>query len=130
MAESTVNEISSFFNRSSKRTHELSQVAKELGVSRTRIVKSGKTRWLSRSQSVDVLLQMFAALVSLLHSSTGDLTAHALHTAVTAYTFVGVLCVMADILALLAMLSQTFQTNCIDYSTIEHRLEQRSRCDL
>ena len=56
MAESVVNNISSFFNRSGKHTHELQKVAREMQMSRTKIVKSGKTRWLSRATCVQVLL--------------------------------------------------------------------------
>ena len=62
MAENTVNNISAFLNRSGKRTHQLKELAAELGLSRTRIAKSGKTRWLSRSQCMIVLIQLFYAL--------------------------------------------------------------------
>ena len=52
MAETVVNHISSYFNRSGKRIGDLQAVAKEFDLSRTKIVKSGKTRWLSCSPAL------------------------------------------------------------------------------
>ena len=119
MAENTVNNINAFLNRSGKRTHQLKELAAELGLSRTRIVKSGKTRWLSRSQCMTVLLQLFYALVSLFRSnSADDEVAQALYEAVTAYMFAGVVAGVADLLCLLATLSQSVQRHLLDYSTI------------
>ena len=72
-----------------------------------------------------VLLQLLYALVSLFQScSDGDDTAQALYKAITSYLFVGILASMADLLALLAHLSQTFQQDSLDYSTIAIRLQQ------
>jgi hypothetical protein len=125
MAESVVNNISSFFNRSGKRVHELQRVAKEFGAGRTKIVKSGKTRWLSRAGCVEVLLQLFVPLIQLFQNlSSSDDVAAALHQSASGYLFVGVVCGMADLLALLATLSQSFQHDTIDYSTVQDRLFQ------
>ena len=46
-AEVTVNEISSYFNCSGKRTVALQEVSNQFAIGRTKSVKSGKTRWLS-----------------------------------------------------------------------------------
>ena len=57
--ESVMNEISSYFNRSGKRTARLQQLAKELQIGQTKKVKSGKTRWLSRAGCVSVVVKLF-----------------------------------------------------------------------
>ena len=125
MAEMVVNNISAFFNRSGKRTHELKKLASELQLSRTKIVKSGKTRWLSRGQAVSVIIQLFCALARLLASvREGDETVRALHHSVTTYMFAGVLASVVDILAMLSLLSQSFQQDTLDYTTINQRLSQ------
>ena len=125
VAESLVNQISSYFNRSGKRTQELGAVAKEFQIGRTKIVKSGKTRWLSRSGCVTVLLQLLTVLVTVFVSALeADEVSTALAHAVRDYTFVGVMCVMDDLLALLAMLSQSFQHDTIDYDTVSTRLAE------
>lgn len=125
MAENVVNEISTFFNRSSKRAHNLQEMAKQFDVAQTKIVKSGKTRWLSRGKCVEVLLKLLTVLVTVLGScDKGDLTAEALHAAITSYMFVGVLCGMVDLLGLLNLLSQSFQHDIIDFGRVKDRLDQ------
>ena len=125
MAENVINNISAFFNHSGKRTNELQKISRQFNIGRTKIVKSGKTRWLSRAAVVDVLLQMFAALSQLFMSNAqADDTAAALSKAFTTYMFVGILCGMADLLALLAELSRSYQKDTIDYSTMQTRLLQ------
>lgn len=62
MAENVVNDMSSFFNRSGKRAVELKKVAEEFNIGRTKVVKSGTTRWMSRSSCVTALLQLFIPL--------------------------------------------------------------------
>ena len=88
-------------------------------------MKSGKTRWLSRSTCVRVLLELFIPLTQLLHRlSSSDEVAAALHDSMCTYMFVGVLAGMVDILSLLATLSQSFRRNSIDFTTIQTRLHQ------
>jgi hypothetical protein len=60
--EKTMNENSSYFNRSGKRTSALKALCKEMSVTITKIVKSGKTRWLSRSGCVVALLKLFPVI--------------------------------------------------------------------
>lgn len=77
MAEAVVNNISSFFNRSGKRIVELKSMAYAFDVARTKVVKSGKTRWLSRASCVTVLFQMFVPLYQTFQqlSSSDDVAA-------------------------------------------------------
>ena len=63
-SELTINEISAYFNRSPKVTVALSKLATECKIGRTKIVKSGKTRWLSREGVMVVLLKLFPTPVS------------------------------------------------------------------
>ena len=91
-------------------------------------MKSGKTRWLSRASVVKTLLPMLPALVQVFaqagasDTSSEDIGAAALHTAITSYMFVGVLAGMNDLLGLLTLLSQSFQSDVMDYSKFQKRL--------
>ena len=124
MAEATVNQISSFFNRSGKRVVALKKLAHEFRIGRTKIVKSGTTRWLSRAGCVQVLLMLFPVLARLFAELAGDDdVAAALLVAIHGYTFVGCLAAMNDLLQMLALLSQTFQRDIIDYGTVRERLQ-------
>ena len=61
--ESTLNEISAYFNRSGKRTAALKELAAKFCLGQTKIVKSGKTRWLSRAGCVAVVVKLYYVLV-------------------------------------------------------------------
>ena len=141
--EAIVNNISAYFNRSGtraiviivtcdcdcagKRTVELQQVAGEFDLSRTKIVKSGATRWLSREPEgcVTVLLQLFPALAQLFRSAaSSDDVAQTLYKGITSYMFAGVLVAMVDLLTVLGQLSRRFQADYIDYNTITSSLAE------
>ena len=130
--ESTLNEVSAYFNRSGKRTSKLQALAKELKISQTKIVKSGKTRWLSRAGCVAVVIKLFSALVQVFTTDKNEAdneVAGVLLTSVSTYMFVAVLVAMGDFLPLLSTLSQTFQHDVIDYSTVQARLGE-VRCQI
>ena len=130
--ESTLNEVSAYFNRSGKRTSKFQALAKELKISQTKIVKSGKTRWLSRAGCVAVVIKLFSALVQVFTTDKNEAdneVAGVLLTSVSTYMFVAVLVAMGDFLPLLSTLSQTFQHDVIDYSTVQARLGE-VRCQI
>ena len=108
--EKVVNAISAYFNRSSQRLDHMKEIVHELGMKTTRIVKSGKTRWLSRSQAVTSVFVSFYALVQNLMFSRdeSDLTASVLMDVVTQFGFIAVIAFMKDILFQLFKLSKVF----------------------
>ena len=61
-----MNEVSSYFNRSGKR---LTELCKELCIKLSKIVKSGKTRWLSRAGCVVAMVKVFPAVAAQLPSA-------------------------------------------------------------
>ena len=121
--ERIINEISTYLNVSGKRTHELSKLATQMGLSQKKIVKSGKTRWLSRDRAVASLLVCYAALVSQFGGDTETLNAAIIHQHLTSFSFVSVLVFMSDLLPLLAKLSAKFQADDVDYSQVHRQLE-------
>lgn len=122
-AEVTINEISSYFNRSGKRTVSLKALTAELDISRSKIVKSGKTRWLSRGMAINAICTLFAALVHLF-AADGEAVAQTIHSMIVEYSFASTLCGMKDTLGVMNKLSAAFQADLVDYSTIVARLSQ------
>ena len=70
--ESTLNEVSSHFNRSGKRTTALKELVKKFALGQTKIVKSGKTRWLSRAGYVAVVVKLYHVLVQVFSADTDN----------------------------------------------------------
>lgn len=109
-------------------------MSNQFEISRSKIVKSGKTRWLSRGDVVRVLVQLLPALVqvfrtasasaSTVTSTTTEITAAALLSGITSYMFIGILVGMVDLLALLNLLSKSYQHDVMDFGTVSSRLEQ------
>ena len=124
-AEVTINEVSAYFNRSGKKTVALDELAKEYKISQTKVVKSGKTRWLSREGAVRVMYQMLFILVQLFtkDSKDNDVAASILPM-MTSFMFIATLATMVDLLKLMATLSKSFQFDNTDYATVQSRLHQ------
>jgi hypothetical protein len=124
-SEVTINEVSAYFNRSGKRTVALNDLAQEFKMSRTKIVKSGKTRWLSREGAVKVFFQLFYVLVAVfVKDSAENEVAASIVPMLTSFMFIATIATMADLLKYMATLSKCFQFDTVDYSTVQTRLFQ------
>lgn len=122
--ESPLNEISAYFNRSGKRTAALKELAAKFCLGQTKIVKSGKTRWLSRAGCVAVVVKLYYVLVQTFLEDKDNEVAAALLRSTTTFMVVAVFAAMADFLPMLATLSESFQADVIDYSADQSRLFQ------
>ena len=127
-AEVTINEISAFFNRSGKQTMALAELAKQFEISRTKIVKSGKTRWLSREGAVLVLFQLYIVLCHHLSADQGNDVAIAIYNMLTMYSFLATVAGMLDMLQYLGSLSRSFQSDGMNYSIFCQRLNETRCC--
>ena len=125
--EKVVSMTSSYFNMSSKRSHSLKQVCDELSISRTKVVKSGKTRWLSRSQAVNSIVACFTALVVVFTDDTDSLVAGLILNEMLTFSWVAAILFLSDVLQLLHDLSLLMQTQCVDYEEVEAELEVTKR---
>ena len=124
-AEVTMNEISAYFNRSGKKTVALAQLVTEFDLTQKKIVKSGKTRWLSPAKCVSVLYGLFQVLAELFaRDAIGNEVVASIYNMFVSYTFVATLASMVGLLSLLATLSQSFQSDHTDYATVQQRLQQ------
>ena len=122
-AEVVINEVSAYFNRSGKRTVALKDLADTFKISRTKIVKSGKTRWLSREGAVKVFLQLFIALVAVfVKDSSENEVAAAIVPMLTSFMFIATIATMVDLLQYMAILRKCFQCDTTDYGTVQARL--------
>jgi hypothetical protein len=120
-----MNEISAYFNRSGKKTVALAELATEFELTQKKIVKSGKTRWLSRAKCVSVLYGLFQVLAELFATDAiGNEVVASIYNMLVSYTFVATLASMVGLLSLLATLSQSFQSDHTDYATVQQRLQQ------
>ena len=95
---------------------------------RTKIVKSGKTRWLSREMAMVVLFQMYNVLVQTFQLDSSNEVALAIWTMVSSYTFLVTVAAMVDMLQYLGGLSRSFQTDGINYSVFCQRLQETRSC--
>ena len=119
--QSIINEIYSFFSRSTVHTSQLREIEKAINDPQLKMTRATETRWLSHQMAVDALRRSIKAvkLVMEQEAATGNATALGLSLYLQKPTFIATMLVLSDILSILGNLSRCFQSKSLNLLSVE-----------
>ena len=114
--QSLLNEIYSFFSRSTVHTQHLKEVEKGMNDPQLKLTRATETRWLSHQNAVDALRRSIVSVKLLMEqeAETGNAVALGLSIQLKKPAFIATLLVLSDVLSLLGIdvFNQTHLTYC------------------
>ena len=119
--QSLLNEIYSFFSRSTVHTQHLKEVEKAMNDPQLKLTRATETRWLSHQNAVDALRRSIVSVKLLMEqeAETGNAVALGLSIQLKKPAFIATLLVLSDVLSLLGNLSRCFQSNTLNLLSVE-----------
>lgn len=124
--QETVNSIYFYFHNSAQRYNKLREIYSLLEDDNLISLKQPHSvRWLSLHQAVEAIEHCWPALVMALgqEAASGNATAKGLVAKVEDYKFIGLTCLLYDVLPNFTRLSKIFQRNDLDFATAATALQ-------
>ena len=121
---SVLNSLYAYFSRHPKKQRHLEEIEVALSGRSQKLVQPGKTRWLSYSKSIAVVLKQYSCILITLeheHKTGGDLASEAggLLLELRKHSTFSTMYYLDIVLQALAKLSQLFQSSC---TTLQHAM--------
>ena len=119
--QALINQIYSFFSRSSVHTQNLKEIEKAVNDPQLKMSRATETRWLSHQHAVDALRRSIVSVKIVLEQESvlGNATALGLSIHLKKPTFIATLLVLSDVLSVLGNLSRCFQSNSLNLLSVE-----------